>query len=452
MSRKYPTLESFIAASRAKHGDLYEYPDQPWPPENQGTRIVCNLHGEFHQRHFNHLRGAGCPTCWEARRGVSKKIETESVVAQVRSLFPTYKVDVTGYKNNKSKLSVVCPIHGEFKTTYNGMSQGHGCPTCGKLKCLQSKKEATLVKVKQSIEMLHPDLKFPYIDKEFTSTTGWITIVCPRHGESRKQPHKLITAKEGCPKCGEELRVEKIKLSHSEVLKRFKKTHGELYDYSKLRVTKVMEPSTIICKKHGPFQQTPQQHWGGQGCPACGVERRSAASVVPFETFLAGARVVHGDRYEYVEQSYSGTSKPVTIICKEHGSFSQVAVAHLYGCDCPSCSNLGFNPSKRAHVYVYKISKEGRQYAGFGITNNLMNRDADHQKTFAIHGAEGELIAKFPYRKGAFAAALESAIISEVPITSTGMTGFIREAAEWKEVGVILEIADKHHQIYRWAT
>lgn len=449
MSRKYPTLESFIAASRAKHGDLYEYPDQPWPPENQRVKIVCKTHGGFSQRYFGHLTGAGCPSCWEARRGEKTRTKGCDVVKNVQKIFPHYGVDATSYKSAKDKIPVSCPIHGVFLSPYGDLMRGHGCPSCGKVKGASKRKEKALVKAKNTLVRLHPTLSFPNIEEEMTSTTCWITVVCPKHGKSKKQPHKMITSKQGCKFCGEEVRVEKKKIAVTEIYKRFAEAHGDTYDYSKCQVVKVMEPATIICKKHGPFKQTPQAHWSGQGCPSCGVERRAAASVVPFKVFLESAMKVHGSKYEYVEESYGGTSKAITIICKEHGPFSQTAVAHLYGCDCPSCSNKGFSPSKRAHVYVYKISKAGKQYAGFGITNNLRNRDADHQKTFSFYGAEGELIAKFPYRKGAFAASLESRLIAEVPITSTGMEGFIREASEWKEIGVILEIAKEHHQSFR---
>jgi hypothetical protein len=49
--------------------------------------------------------------------------------------------------------------------------------------------------------------------------------------------------------------------------------HGDRYDYS--LVTSIKNDSadiTIICKKHGPFQQKPYAHKHGSGCYDCGHE------------------------------------------------------------------------------------------------------------------------------------------------------------------------------------
>ena len=68
------------------------------------------------------------------------------------------------------------------------------------------------------------------------------------------------------------------KLTQKEVLDRFKKVHGDEYDYSLVdyvnRDTKII----IRCKKdgHGDFQQTPGMHWSGQGCPQCGKIGRAS--------------------------------------------------------------------------------------------------------------------------------------------------------------------------------
>ena len=449
VSRKFPTLESFVAAAKEKHGNLYTYPDQPWPPVGQAVGVVCKQHGEFHQRYLNHVRGAGCPICWESRRGKALRLTSEDVEKAIRKVFPEYAVDASSYSGNRSKLEVCCPSHGKFLANYSDLVRGHGCPKCGKIKSRESKVAASKERMRSDLSSMYPELTFPNFDLEFTSTTARLTIICKKHGESTKRAHEMVNKGEGCPSCGKESSIAKRRVSKDEAISRFISVHGNTYDYSKFRIAEAMGNSTIVCKKHGEFQQTPQAHWTGQGCPLCGVERRASASIIPFDVFVKNAREIHGNRYEYVESTYQGTSKNLTIICKEHGEFSQLAVSHLSGCDCPSCNQNGFNPSKKAHVYVYKITKGIDEFAGFGITNNLHQRDTDHQKTFSEHGAKGELAYKFLYRKGRLAAALESRLISEVPITSTGMTGFIREAAKWCEIGLILSIVESHHQEFK---
>lgn len=55
------------------------------------------------------------------------------------------------------------------------------------------------------------------------------------------------------------------------------------------------------------------------------------------ETFVAKARKVHGDRYDYSKTEYTGALKPVTIICRKHGEFVIRADNHIGGYHCRQC-------------------------------------------------------------------------------------------------------------------
>lgn len=60
------------------------------------------------------------------------------------------------------------------------------------------------------------------------------------------------------------------KITKEEFIERAKKVHGNKYDYSKFEYINFYTPSTIICKKHGEFQQNSFNHIKGHGCPTCG--------------------------------------------------------------------------------------------------------------------------------------------------------------------------------------
>jgi hypothetical protein len=111
-----------------------------------------------------------------------------------------------------------------------------------------------------------------------------------------------------------------------------KSIHGEKYDYSKVEYVKALAKVTIICKEHGAFEQKPNSHLSGAGCRKC-------AGTAPSTTdeFLAKAKVVHGDRYDYSKVVYTGNKKKVTIICPNHGAFEQKPNSHLNGSGCRSC-------------------------------------------------------------------------------------------------------------------
>lgn len=101
---------------------------------------------------------------------------------------------------------------------------------------------------------------------------------------------------------------------------------------------------------------------------------------------------------------------------------------------CPACADYGFNPSKPATFYAYRITCRNDTYLGFGITGDFAERSARHQKSFRDHGATGELI--FTYDGDGHAIQeIERTAIEQFEITNTGIPGFIREAtlyADWK--------------------
>lgn len=73
------------------------------------------------------------------------------------------------------------------------------------------------------------------------------------------------------------------------------------------------------------------------------------------EEFIAKAKLVHGDKYDYSKVNYVGALNKVCIICPKHGEFWQEANGHLKGQCCPKC-----NLEKRAsstEVFIKKARK-----------------------------------------------------------------------------------------------
>jgi hypothetical protein len=57
------------------------------------------------------------------------------------------------------------------------------------------------------------------------------------------------------------------------------------------------------------------------------------------EQFLARARAVHGDRYDYSHSHYVAVDCTVRVDCRTHGPFWQRAGGHIYSKQgCPRCA------------------------------------------------------------------------------------------------------------------
>ena len=127
-------------------------------------------------------------------------------------------------------------------------------------------------------------------------------------------------------------------MNTEEFIERAKNIHGNKYDYSKVEYKRNDKKVCIICPKHGEFWQTPKSHLRGADCSKCYEERRGKNRQYSLEDFIAKAKSVHGDKYDYSKVEYIDSKTKVCIICKEHGEFLQTPAHHLQGQGCKLCN------------------------------------------------------------------------------------------------------------------
>jgi len=70
----------------------------------------------------------------------------------------------------------------------------------------------------------------------------------------------------------------------------------------------------IGCKQHGNFEQTPNSHLKGQGCPKCGFELVHKSNTLTNDSFILEAVKIHRDKYDYSLVEYMNAKDCVTII------------------------------------------------------------------------------------------------------------------------------------------
>jgi hypothetical protein len=171
--------------------------------------------------------------------------------------------------------------------------------------------------------------KYDYTKVQYSGDHIKVPIVCSQHGEFHQTPSSHLQG-HGCPRC-RPITGKKDTTSFAESL------YGNMYDYSAVIYSGSKTPVTIICPDHGPFEQRPDNHLSGQGCPICGKYRKSMKLRKSLSRFIQDAVVVHGDKYDYSQVDYVHTMWAVHIICPEHGVFLQTPDNHLHGNNCPRC-------------------------------------------------------------------------------------------------------------------
>lgn len=317
------TTKQFIEKARRVHGDRYGYSQTEYVRYKTAVKITCRDHGAFSQRPVDHLLGHGCQQCAAILRGKKKRLKRQEFVGRSEAIHgDQYDYSLVEYRDIATKVTIICPIHGPFRQSPSGHMNGRGCAECGRQK-LSDTTESFVEKARNT----HGD-RYDYSLVEYVSQNTKVKIVCPEHGPFLQAPGNHINQGSGCADCS-----GKVQLTTEKFIKRAREIHGERYDYSRVDYRSNKDNVTIVCPEHGPFEQTPTNHYQGKGCPDCGGSKQHTT-----QSFIEAAQAIHGDRYDYSQVEYRNNKEQVKIICRDHGPFSQLAAAHLRGSGCSECA------------------------------------------------------------------------------------------------------------------
>ena len=179
---------------------------------------------------------------------------------------------------------------------------------------------------------VHGD-KYDYSKVEYKNSRNKVCIICPEHGEFWQLANAHLQG-QNCPECGKINQAKNITISNEELLTRFRKIHGDTYDYDFSECSKNNRKVNIFCKVHKYwFKQWIWHHLDGHKCKLCS----SGGGKYTTEEFIIKAKEVHGNLYNYDKVQYVDKETPVEIVCEKHGSFWQKPHNHINGCGCQTC-------------------------------------------------------------------------------------------------------------------
>ena len=173
---------------------------------------------------------------------------------------------------------------------------------------------------------VHGD-RYGYEKTAFSTKQKKVTVTCGVHGDFDTVA-RCHLAGSHCLKCS-----GKAKKTADEFTRDARAVHANRYDYSRVAYKSNSSKVEIGCAMHGPFFMRPITHIQNKaGCPSCAGVKRTT-----LEDFITRAHAAHGDRYDYSKVEYRDVDSKVTIICREHGEFSQIPYDHWKGRGCVQC-------------------------------------------------------------------------------------------------------------------
>jgi len=219
------TTEFFIEKAKKVHGDKYDYSLVDYKDSITKLKIICPVHGIFYQNSNKHLSGRGCQYCTK-----TKKLTIENFKEKANKKHNNkYDYSLVEYKNNKSKIKIICPEHGVFEQNSKIHLDGSGCPKCnGGVKYTKKKFINKANKIHNS--------KYDYSLIKYKNSKTKLKIICTVHGvfEQIGEAHLIG---QGCPKCAKIKhrlniikRIENNKLNGNQLFPNFNPKACEIFD------------------------------------------------------------------------------------------------------------------------------------------------------------------------------------------------------------------------------
>lgn len=401
------TNEEFIERARAVHGDRYDYSNTTFCGTDKKVSYVCPIHGVVRQRASGHMAGHGCNRCKKANCHADKRGGyANSFFKRVSQEHPQLDFSRFSYLNVSTKGAVICPRHGEFHKTPDSLLRRGGCPRCGiesrTLSVMKTRRERGAAQFENRARAVHGN-KYDYSKSVYTGGHRKMTIICPDHGEYLMAPAKHLFGSK-CPRCS-----GKVVVNTKTFVEQAREVHGDRYDYEKAVWRGARSNLTVTCPDHGDFEQSPMNHQSGHGCPVCGEAVKfemAQQRVLTTSEFVARAKAIHGDTYDYRDTEYTGSAAKVSIVCPACGEFWQAPFSHLAGNGCPGCANYGFDGTAPGRLYYLRVEDRifGTLYK-IGITNRSESTRFRSQDTEKI-----TLIRRWQFDLGAIAQSFETRI------------------------------------------
>lgn len=192
-----------------------------------------------------------------------KKLTTQEFIIRSRAVHGDkygYAFSVYGLSNEKVLIN--CQKHGLFYQTANAHLYGSGCPTCGQTSQAEVVRMNKYEFVRQA-KNVHGSEKYNYSKVNYINSYTKVIISCLTHGCFSVTPNSHLSGR-GCPSC-----AGNKKLNTENFIEKAKATHDSKYDYSKVEYVNTVSKVIIVCHEHGDFEQKPNSHLNGNGCPSC---------------------------------------------------------------------------------------------------------------------------------------------------------------------------------------
>lgn len=196
------TTKEFIDRAVSVHGNIYDYCESEYINATTKIKVKCKKHGYFYILPHNHFKGEGCPLCRYEKAAEKMKMPLDEFINRAKNVHgDKYDYSKVEYINNRIKVCIICPKHGEFwQAPHKHIFRGHGCPHCS------GNAKRTTESFINDATIVH-GIKYDYSKVIYEKIHKPVCIICPEHGEFWQAPNDHLHG-QGCPHC-KQSKIEK---------------------------------------------------------------------------------------------------------------------------------------------------------------------------------------------------------------------------------------------------
>lgn len=162
--------------------------------------VRCKIHDYTFKTKPNYLKsGRGCKFCANEMRSLKRRKSVEKALCDFNKVHDnkySYPNIDKEYKNNRSIITIICPIHGEFQQKALLHLRGEGCSECS-----HRSKAYTTEEWISKAKCVHNN-KYTYDKTVYENEYNDVIITCPIHGDFTQVPKDHLQGC-GCQRCSE---------------------------------------------------------------------------------------------------------------------------------------------------------------------------------------------------------------------------------------------------------
>jgi len=248
-------------------------------PEYKNARTPLSVkcdNGHIYTPTFdNFIKGCGCSYC--SKNG---KITLDKLIKLLKSLYYT-PIDISSFKNSKSKIVVKCQKNHIFSTNWNYLNSGQRCPRCN------GGSKISYNEIKSNIEKTG----YTLLSKNYKNANTKIMLKC-NNGHIYETIYSNFYQGHRCPECNGGTR-----LSYEDVKKRIEMENG--YKLLSTEYENNRKKLLISCPHNHQFEMNMADWTIGNRCRYCSYingKSRGETEVLEYIKTIYTGKIIENDR------------------------------------------------------------------------------------------------------------------------------------------------------------